>query len=319
VRREYALKQFLPLGYVNARSIRNKIPRLQQHIESLDLDVIAITETWAKSAEDGDDLLRRACPPCYLFFHSARFTGRGGSVAIVYRDTFRSFDSEAVKAAGDCTSFELTGTMFCVNSVSIDFLVIYRPPLNCINRFFTEFTSLLERLSSSTKETMPMGDFNIHVDNVDENVQALLSSLLKSFGWCQHAKGPTHTEGHTLDLILSRVTDNLISSCNVGGIFSDHLSIEVLVRADRPVRSRKSIIFRSIKKIYATTFRSDLLELPLIQDPADDVIELMEQYDRGLASLLDKHAPLKKSVIMHDSTREFLEHGIGRKSEKEST
>ena len=58
VRREYALKQFLPLGYVNARSIRNKIPRLQQHIESLDLDVLAITETWAKSAEDGDDLLR---------------------------------------------------------------------------------------------------------------------------------------------------------------------------------------------------------------------------------------------------------------------
>jgi hypothetical protein len=39
------------------------------------------------------------------------------------------------------------------------------------------------------------------------------------------------------------------------------------------------------------------LELPLIQDPADDVNELMEQYDRGLASLLDKHAPLKKSVI----------------------
>lgn len=39
------------------------------------------------------------------------------------------------------------------------------------------------------------------------------------------------------------------------------------------------------------------MELPLIQDPADDVKELMEQYDRGLASLLDKHAPFKKSVI----------------------
>ena len=45
VRREFELKRFLPLGYVNARSIRNKIPRLQQHIESLDLDVLAITET----------------------------------------------------------------------------------------------------------------------------------------------------------------------------------------------------------------------------------------------------------------------------------
>ncbi|EFX73423.1 hypothetical protein DAPPUDRAFT_253216 [Daphnia pulex] len=95
--------------------------------------MLAITETWAKSAEDGDDLLKRACPPGYLFVHSARCTGRGGGVAIVNRDTFRSFDSEAVKAAGDCTSFELTGMMLCVNSVSIDLLVIYRPPLNCIN------------------------------------------------------------------------------------------------------------------------------------------------------------------------------------------
>ncbi len=103
MRREYAFKQFLPLGYVNARSIRYKIPRLQQHIESLDLDMLAITETWAKTAEDGDDLLKRACPHGYLFVHSARCTGRGGGVAIVYRDTFRSFDSEAVKAAGDCT------------------------------------------------------------------------------------------------------------------------------------------------------------------------------------------------------------------------
>jgi hypothetical protein len=63
VRREYPLKQFLPLGYVNARLNRNKIPRLQQLIESIDFDVLAITVTWAKSAEDGDDLLSRACPP----------------------------------------------------------------------------------------------------------------------------------------------------------------------------------------------------------------------------------------------------------------
>ena len=39
------------------------------------------------------------------------------------------------------------------------------------------------------------------------------------------------------------------------------------------------------------------MELPLIQDPADDVNELMEQSDQGLTSLLDKHAPLRKSVI----------------------
>jgi hypothetical protein len=109
--------------------------------------------------------------------------------------------------------------MLCVNSVSIDLLVIYRPPLNCINRFFTEFNSLLERLPPSTKKTLLMGDFNIHVDNVDENVPALFSSLLKSFGWCQHAKGPTHTEGHTLDLFF-RVWPTTCSLVAMSAVFS---------------------------------------------------------------------------------------------------
>ena len=189
--------------------------------------------------------------------------------------------------------------MICVNSVSIDLLVIYRPPLNCINRFFTGFTSLLERLASSTKKTRLIGDFNIHVDNVEENIPALFSSFFKSFGWCQHAKSHTHTEGHTLDLILSRMTDNLISSCNVGGIFSDHLAIAVLVRAHRPVRSRKSITFRSIKKIDTAAFRSDLLELPLIQDPAEDVDE--QRVDGAIrlraGVFTGQTCTLKKSVI----------------------
>jgi hypothetical protein len=143
------------------------------------------------------------------------------------------------------TSFELTGTMLCVNS-SIDLLVIFRPPLNCINRFFTEFFSLLELDSPLLKRLCLWVILTFTLTMWTKTFQLCCSTLFKSFGWCQHAKGPTHTEGHTLDLILLRVTDNLISSCNFGGIFSDHLAIEVLVRAHRPVRSRKIITFRSI-------------------------------------------------------------------------
>ena len=102
MKREKELKRFLPLGYVNARSIRNKTALIQHHIESLDLDVLTITETWAKDALDGDDHLRRACPPGYYFLHTAREKSKGGGVAIIHRSTIGVAGS---KAASDCRSF----------------------------------------------------------------------------------------------------------------------------------------------------------------------------------------------------------------------
>ncbi|KAM4592398.1 uncharacterized protein PAE49_010282 [Odontesthes bonariensis] len=47
-------------------------------------------------------------------------------------------------------------------------------------------------------------DFNIHMDNnMDTNAKELCS-LLDTFGLLQHVNGPTHTRGHTLDLVISK-------------------------------------------------------------------------------------------------------------------
>jgi hypothetical protein len=59
----------------------------------------------------------------------------------------------------------------------------------------------------------------------------------------------------------------------------------------------KSSLSDQYKKIDTAAFRSDLLELPLVQDPADDGEELMEQYDRGLASLLDNYSLFFRKVL----------------------
>ncbi len=65
--------------------------------------------------------------------------------------------------------------------------------------------ALLKRLASSTTKTIIVGDFNIHLDKKKRSsVPEEFSSLIASFGWIQHAEGPTHTDGHTLDLVISR-------------------------------------------------------------------------------------------------------------------
>ena len=227
VKREWELKRFLPLGYVNARSIRNKTARIQQHIESLDLDVLTITETWATDALDGDDHLRRACPPGYSFLHTAREKSNGGGVAIIHRSTIGVAGSKAASECSGFSSFEFVGALLSVCSIYIDLLVIYRPPLNSISLFLEEFTSLLERLASSATKTIIVGDFNIHFEKKrTSSIPEKFSSLIGSFGWIQHAEGPTHTDGHTLDLVISRAADNLVASCDVAGLFSDCSHVE---------------------------------------------------------------------------------------------
>ena len=47
---------------------------------------------------------------------------------------------------------------------------------------------------------------------MDSNAKEL-SALLDTFGLLQHVKGPTHTRGHTLDLVISKGVD--ISSVDV--------------------------------------------------------------------------------------------------------
>jgi hypothetical protein len=49
--------------------------------------------------------------------------------------------------------------------------------------------------------------------------------------------------------------------------------------------------------IDAEAFRADLLSLPLINSPADDVDSLLTQYNTGLVCVLERHAPLLKKLV----------------------
>ena len=50
------------------------------------------------------------------------------------------------------------------------------------------------------------GDFNIHMDVPDDPLTIHFNELLKSFNLKQLVSGPTHEQGHTLDLFI--VNDN---------------------------------------------------------------------------------------------------------------
>jgi hypothetical protein len=62
-------------------------------------------------------------------------------------------------------------------------------------------------------------------------------------------------------------------------------------------RPFKTVTFRSIKTIDIDAFNADLLDLPLLRHPASTLDELVDQYDSGIRSVIDMHAPLRTKRI----------------------
>ena len=92
--------------------------------------------------------------------------------------------------------------------------------------FFDEFSAYLESLLLCKERLLICGDFNIHVDSVDDPDSVKFRDLLESVGLRQHVKKSTHTNGHILDLIITRFTDSTIcKEAQVDRFISDHASV----------------------------------------------------------------------------------------------
>ena len=83
--------------------------------------------------------------------------------------------------------------------------------------FLTEFAEFLESVILSTDPLLITGDFNIHVDNLDT---IKLLELFQSTGLERHVNVPTHVGGHSLDLIVTRQSERIISSAPHADTFS---------------------------------------------------------------------------------------------------
>ncbi len=78
--------------------------------------------------------------------------------------------------------------------------VVYRPPKYC-NTFLDEFCAFLTSLCTLSPNIILLGDFNIHVDSASNSFTRDFNSCLDSFGLHQYVGFPTHSKGHTLDLV----------------------------------------------------------------------------------------------------------------------
>ncbi|KAK5930230.1 hypothetical protein CgunFtcFv8_026486 [Champsocephalus gunnari] len=115
----------------------------------------------------------------------------------------------------------------------------------------SEFTELLTSVCSRSPSTLLLGDFNIHVDSSTCTFASEFLSLLDCFNITQHVQGPTHTKGHTLDLVCSIGTPPSHLQC-LDLAVADHHAILFSVPVLLPMqRAKRTITFRNTKTLSA--------------------------------------------------------------------
>ena len=78
-----------------------------------------------------------------------------------------------------------------------------------VKNYMADFSTLLEHHSTSSAKTIGLVDFNIHVGCSEKSDAAQFIDLLRSADLQQHVHWPTHTNGHTLNLVISD-SDNTV-------------------------------------------------------------------------------------------------------------
>ena len=84
------------------------------------------------------------------------------------------------------------------------------------------------------------------------------------FNLQQHVNGPTHKKGHTLDLIMTRIGDRLVTNIEIHDpMLSDHLAVSCTLQLEKPPLERVEIQYRRLRNIDMDSFNNDLRNLNL--------------------------------------------------------
>ena len=166
-------------------------------------DICIVTGTWLKE-NDGtwlecSDISRNG----YKIQTHNRSIRKGGGLAIVYRLNLKVSAIET----DHTRSMEYAIWKVNISTVIINTIAIYHPPYSDINQstnamFLDDLVDIFEKHLMSLSNIMVAGDFNLHTDKNDPDVN-LFKDMVQAFGFDCHVNFLTHQSGHSLDLILT--------------------------------------------------------------------------------------------------------------------
>ena len=161
-------------------------------------------------------------------------------------------------------SFEFLPIKVKVTYEEFLLVILYRPPPSPKNKltgamFLEEFNDFVGKIATMHERKVLIGDFNIHWESPDKKVVQNFAVMLQSAGLHQHVTTATHQSGHTLDLVITRTGDSIISSCEVqNDEIADHFSKNCKLELSKPRPRPEHKQIRRFHKMKNELFGKDL-------------------------------------------------------------
>jgi hypothetical protein len=253
-------------------------------------------ETWLRPGDS--HIVANLKSDIYKLKHVPRKGRTGGGLGVLYKP---EYTIKTVKS-GENKSFQFMECLVKTDSSSFVVVCLYRPPTSQSNPvpfsvFLVEFDEYLPELLSEYGDPLILGDFNVHVNDNNNYDNRKFSEILSTYNLQQHVKVPTHTAGHTLDLLITKCNSKYSLTSPTSDFFIlDHSFISTHMNIIKASVVRKTISYRRIKQINNEVFRLDLSYICkdlLTCSPTD----LPFQYNTKLREMLNKHAPLNSKRV----------------------
>ena len=186
------------VGTVNARSVKNKLDIIVETSKIENLDFLVISETWL-GEEDTHWLATRSLDTGDYRIQAINRQGKQGEgVALLHKDRYQvTRDYNAPQL--DLLEYGIWPAR--VRNKILTIVGIYHPPLestrNTPARFLDQVSELVQYLFTNHKNLVLPGDFNIHVNKLDDHDTQACLDTMEALGLVQHRPANPPTRKHT--------------------------------------------------------------------------------------------------------------------------
>lgn len=305
----------------NCRSIRNKVAGVLDIIKDNEVDICCLQETYLRKADGSIISEIKDSGLDILTFRKSFYSTHGGGVAILSK---KSIKVDRVPGVFQHTSFESIECLIATKEENIRLVNIYRTPSTVKNHqplsvFNNELSNYLDKLSTLPGHVVLVGDFNIHVEDVNstnytKNTLDFIN-ILSEHELEQLVHQPTHVLDGTLDLVIKNKDPNYITDISVlkdvGS--SDHYPILFNVLCNPLVTSEKvTFTTRNWHKVDIEQFILELKQDQNITCPDEQstLEELVHNLNSALLKVADKLCPENTKTIRNRPKQKWFDKGL---------
>ena len=279
------------IATMNTRSVKNKQLQIIEIVELQNIDFIMLTETWLKNLDEDKAWVNTSdLNNNNLRLDTVnRMKRQGGGIALLHKKEHNIIKLE--------TDLQLDTIEHGVWSTTIrnKKLIIYHPPIgspkgNTHTTFLDEVCKLIQLLITNYSNLVLLGDFNIHIQDIESADSIAYNDMMEALGLTQHIEELTHRLGNTLDLIYTESLDRVrVIHSFIGNFISDHRMIGIELKIKKQLEKHQSTMHRNYKDFNLNNFSQVFNNNEILGQPSLD--KAVQVFNEEMERTLDKIAP----------------------------